>query len=228
MAIPFGESRGGNADDWPTTHISVGLACAKHPDGVWPENLEPSVPTFEAPRSALTPGLRVAAPRVTIGAILYLFSLGLVGAATVGVLFGVGLVNADFAAPDRSPPPVAEIEPQPLLEAPTLASSEFAQDPAVEAGLVPEASGAAERSVRQFPARDAPVTAPRNASSASKGPGLGSTAHKAKPRPSPLVNPMRRSMAHNARLTPPTQTGPATLTPPAKTGSADTHPVHAG
>jgi hypothetical protein len=57
---------------------------------------------------------------------------------------------------------------------------------------------------------------------------LGSTAHKAKLRPSPLIRPVPRSTAHDARLTPHTQTGPATLTPPAKTGPADTHSVHAG
>ena len=207
--------------------MSIGLTCAKHPDGVWPENMERPVPTFEAPRSALTPGLRTAAPRVTIGALLYLLSLGLVAAATVGVFFGVGLVNADFSAAERAPPP-GEVEQQPLVETPALPTSEVAQNPTVQAALVPETSGAAEKSVRQFPARDIPVNAARNASSALKVPALGSTAHKAKPRPSPLIRPVPRSMAHDARRTPHTQTGPATLTPPPKTGPTDSHSVHAG
>lgn len=226
MALRLGESRGGDADDSPTTHMSIGLACAKHPDGVWPENMERSVPTFEAPRSALTSGVRIAAPRVTIGALLYLLSLGLVAAVTVGVFFGVGLVNADFSAPDRAPPPA--VEQQPLVEPPAFPSSEFVQNPTVQAALVPETSVAVEKSMRQFPARDTPVNAARNAWSALKVPALRSTAHKAKPRPSPLIRPVPRSMAHDARLTPHTQTGPATLTPPAKTGPADTHSVHAG
>jgi hypothetical protein len=227
MALPLRKSRA-DADNCPTTHMRIGLACAKHPDGVWPENLEQSGPSFEAPRSALTPALRAAAPRVTIGALLYLLSLGLVGAATVGVLFGVSLVNADFAAPDRSPPPAVEIEPQSVVETPALLSSGLAQNPMLQAALVPETGSAAEKSVRQFPARDTPVNAASNASSALKVPALGSTAHKAKLRPSPLIRPVPRSTAHDARLTPHTQTGPATLTPPAKTGPADTHSVHAG
>ena len=207
--------------------MSIGLTCAKHPDGVWPEDLEQSVPTSEAPCSALTPSLRAAAPRVTIGALLHLLSLGLVGAATIGVFFGVGLVNADIAAPDRSPQS-AEIEPQPLVEAPAPGSSEFAHNPTVQAALVPETSGAAERSVRQLSARNMVTNAARNPSRALKVPALGSTARKVKPPPSPLTGPVPRSMAHDARVTPPTQTGPATLTPPAKTGPADTHAAHAG
>ena len=208
--------------------MSIGVACAKHPDGVWPEDSERSVTISEAPCSALTPSLRTAAPRVTIGALLYLLSLGLVGAGTGGVFFGVGLVNADIAAPDRFPPP-AEIEPQSVVETPAHPSLEFAQNPTAQAALVPETSGAAaERSVRQLSARNTLMNAARNAPTALKAPALGVNGAQSKPRPSPLTGPVPRSMAHDARFTPPTQTGPATLTPPGRTGAAGTHSGHAG
>jgi hypothetical protein len=168
-----------------------------------------AIAAFKGSRSALTPGHRAAAPDMTLGALIYLLSLGLVAAATVGAFFGVGLMTAGSGARDSPPPP--ETEPPHQVAAAVLPVSPFLQNPVTETPIAPGISGSARGSVQEFSARKAPLSAAASASPGSKVPALRSTARKVKhARPSPTA-PALLSTARDGILTPPMQTGPATL-----------------
>jgi hypothetical protein len=184
-----------NADDWAT--IRIALAWAKRPDRGWSENSDQSITPFSGPRWALTPRYCTAAPGVTIGALFYVLSLGLVAAGTVGAFFGGGLMTADFGAYDRSPPP-AETALSGSIAAAVFPNSEFAQNPSAQATLVPEISGTARGSIREFATRQTPASAAGIAPSAVKV--VRSTARKAKRAPPPLTGPVT---ARDGTLTPP-------------------------
>jgi hypothetical protein len=201
--------------------MSIALAWAKHSDRDWSENSDQSITPLNGPRSALTLRHSTAAQGVTIGSLFYLLSLGLVAAATVGAFFGVGLMTADFGAYDRSPPP-AETALTGSVAAAALPNSDFAQNPSAQAALVPETSGTARGSVREFATKEMPISAAGSAPSAVKVPVVRSTARKAKRAPPPLTGPVT---ARDGTLTPPMPhrltiptlplTGrEATLTPP--------------
>jgi hypothetical protein len=180
--------------------MSLALAWAKRPDRDWSENSDQSITPFNGPRSTLTPRHCTPAPGVTIGALFYLLSLGLVAAATVGAFFGVGLMTANFGAYDRSPPP-AETVLSSSIAATTFPNTDLAQNPSGQAALVPETSGTARGSVREFATRETPVRAAGSARSAVKVPVVRSTTRKAKRAPPPLTGPVT---ARDGTLTPPT------------------------
>jgi hypothetical protein len=169
-----------------------------------------AIVAFEGSRSALTQRRCAAAPGVTIGALVYLLSLGLVGAATIGAFFGVSLMTAGSDARHRTPPPEAELSPWVAAAVLPVSPSPFLQEPATQAAIVPETSGAARGPEREF---SAPLGSGAGALPA-KAPRLRSAAHKVKHLPPSLTGPVPRLTARNGTLTPPTQTGPATLTPP--------------
>jgi hypothetical protein len=162
-----------------------------------------AIVAFEGSRSALTFRYRAAAPGVTIGALAYLLSLGLVGAATVGAFFGVGLVTAGSGVRDRAPPPERELSP--WVAAAVLPVSP-SQDSATQAAIVPETGGATRGPEPEF------SVPPGSGAGAlpAKALRLRWAARKLKHPPASLTGPVPRSTA----LTPPTQSGPATLTPP--------------
>jgi hypothetical protein len=168
-------------------------------------------------RPALTPRHGAAAPGVTISALAYLLSLGLVGAATVGAFFGAGLMTAGLGARDRSPPP-PETELPGGFTAAVLPISPSLQNPGTQAAMAPETGGSAEDPVPEFSGRMAPLGVAGGALPAAKAPALRSAAHKAKHAPPSLTGPVPRPAARNGTLTPPIQIRPGTLTPPMQIG----------
>jgi hypothetical protein len=207
----------------------------------------PPDPPHRASPSTSTPQRRTAAPDLAIGSFFYLLSFGLVAAATVAILFGVGFSSlghpagkmiARFANPDRGneagpplvggfaysagaavPAPV-ETELPRSVAAVVLPAFSGAQDLAEHEAFPPETGDA-----RQFAAREAPGSATGGAPSTLKVPGSRSTTHKAHAKPVHTI-PAPRSMGRAATLTPPAETGPArrstgrdaTLTPPTQSG----------
>ena len=163
---------------------------------------------------SLTSRHGAAAPGVTISALIHLLSLGLVGAATVGVFFGAGLMTAGFGAPDRSPPPPETELPGGFTA--VLPVSPFLQKPGTQAAIATETSGSAEGPVQEFSAGKAPLGAAGRTSPAAKAPLLRWAAHKAKHAPPSLTGPVPRPTARNGTLTPPIQIRPGTLTPPSE------------
>jgi hypothetical protein len=192
--------------------MNLTLAWATRPDRDRSENSERSITVINGPRSALAPRHCTAAPGVTVGALFYLLSLGLVGAATVGAFFGVGLMRADFSAYDRTPPAAETALPRSIAAA-ALPDSDFAQNPLAQAGLVAETSGTPRGSVREFATRETPGSDAGSAQSALKLPVVRSTARKAKRAPRPLTGPVT---ARDGMLTPPMQPGLKTPTPRAQ------------
>jgi hypothetical protein len=193
--------------------MSLALAWTTCPDRDRSEDPARPITVIHGPRSALTPRHCTATLGVTIGALFYLLSLGLVGAATVGAFFGVGLMTLISAPYDRTSPAAKTPLPRSIAAA-VFPDSDFAQNPPAQAALMAETSGTARGSVREFATRETPGSAAGSAQSALKPPVVRSTARKAKRAPPPLTGPVT---ARDGTLTPPMQPGLETLTPRTQT-----------
>lgn len=203
-------------------------------------------PLHSTSLSTSTPRRRTTGQGLTIGALSYLLSLGLVAATTVAICFGFGFISlghpteemiAGFGTRDRGTedrsPRVGGFPYSASADLPAPVETELPRS--VAATVLPAFSGAqnlAEHEAfpsdaHQFSAREAPGSATGGASSTLKVPASRSTTRKARTKPVHTI-PALRSTGHGATLTPPTEIGPvlrttgreATLTPPAEAGPA--------
>ena len=174
------------------------------------ERLQPD-PLVAASSWTSTPRRRIAAPGLTVGVLLYLFSVGLVAAAIVVISVGAGFSSlghptagliAGFGTRDRG----TEAGPSSPVG---FAYSEGValpreQNPAELEAFPPQSGDRALGFVPNFSARTMSANATGGGSSTLKAPALRSATRKARTKPV-QTSPAR----HDATLTPPTRTGAA-------------------